>query len=72
VIIIIEEQRKALRQAIRSHISRHGLEGLRRYMGQIGEWYPDMTMAEIDSIAVDEAARAMAPMPPESEAHHAG
>jgi hypothetical protein len=70
--VTIEEQRKALRQAIRSHIGRHGLEGLRRYMGQIGEWYPDMTMAEIDSIAVDEAAKAMAPMPPESEGPHAG
>jgi hypothetical protein len=65
-----DEQR--LRQAIRSHIGRHGLEGLRRYMGQIGEWYPDISMAEIDSIAVDEAAKAMAPMPPESEGPHAG
>ena len=66
-----DEQRKALRQAVRSHISRHGLEGLRVYMGQLGEWYPDISMAEIDSIAVDEAAKAMAPMPPEMEASHA-
>ena len=72
MIITIEEQRKALRQAIRSHIGRHGLEGLRIYVGQLGEWYPDISMAEIDSIAVDEAAKAMAPMPPESEGPHAG
>ena len=67
-----DEQRKALRQAIRSHIGRHGLEGLRRYMGQLGEWYPDLAMAEIEAIATDETARAMAPMPAESEVPHAG